>query len=466
MRDATRRFFSATLQRVRETLDDPRRSIIASAVSAGAAVVFIAVGHASTVHSTLTLEVDGVSRPVSTWSRTVHALLNENGVKLGAHDLVSVDTAARVEDGQQIVVRTAHPVELTVDGDHRTVWTTAPAIDSVLSDLDLSGNAVTVAAGRSTSRANVASLVSRPQNVAVALAGGITDVKVRPGDDARTALSRAGVPLSPIDRVNVTFAEGKLNIGVQRVVRGNVTTETPVAFSERVEETDALFEGESVVTTLGVPGKETQTTWQESIDGTVTHSAVVGKTLAQEPQEQVRSNGTKKATPEALLAAGLDPKATLEDGVEDDGTTSKRYRAALGTISSAEEIAELRGETGTPVAESQPDNSPTAPVPTYSGGDPKGIAQAMVAARGWSDSEFQCLVSLWQKESGWNPYAQNPSSGAYGIPQSLPGSKMAAAGADWQTNPATQITWGLNYIAGRYGTPCAAWGHSVAVNWY
>jgi hypothetical protein len=90
----------------------------------------------------------------------------------------------------------------------------------------------------------------------------------------------------------------------------------------------------------------------------------------------------------------------------------------------------------------------------------------MVSARGWGAGEYDCLVSLWNKESGWNVYASNASSGAYGIPQSLPGSKMATAGADWQTNPATQITWGLNYISGVYGSPCGAWSHSQAVNWY
>jgi hypothetical protein len=76
------------------------------------------------------------------------------------------------------------------------------------------------------------------------------------------------------------------------------------------------------------------------------------------------------------------------------------------------------------------------------------------------------LSALWKKESGWNHFAMNRSSGAYGIPQALPGEKMASAGSDWATNPATQIQWGLGYIEGRYGTPCAAWGHSQAKNWY
>ncbi|WP_350346891.1 hypothetical protein ABIQ69_09550 [Agromyces sp. G08B096] len=97
----------------------------------------------------------------------------------------------------------------------------------------------------------------------------------------------------------------------------------------------------------------------------------------------------------------------------------------------------------------------------------KAYARDLAASQyGWGDDQFQCLVNLWQKESGWNYQAMNASSGATGIPQSLPGSKMATAGADWQTSAATQVRWGLGYIAGSYGTPCSAWSHSQSVNWY
>ncbi len=112
-----------------------------------------------------------------------------------------------------------------------------------------------------------------------------------------------------------------------------------------------------------------------------------------------------------------------------------------------------------------PSNTLAAVAAAPDPGSAQAIAQQMVSARGWGSDQYNCLVSLWNKESGWRVNAYNPS-GAYGIPQALPGSKMATAGADWQTNPATQITWGLNYISGVYGTPCAAWGHSQSVNWY
>lgn len=99
-------------------------------------------------------------------------------------------------------------------------------------------------------------------------------------------------------------------------------------------------------------------------------------------------------------------------------------------------------------------------------GSAKAIAYEMVMARGWGEGEYNCLVSLWNRESSWNVNAHNASSGAHGIPQALPGSKMASAGADWETNPATQITWGLGYITGRYVTPCGAWASSESRGWY
>jgi Transglycosylase SLT domain len=95
----------------------------------------------------------------------------------------------------------------------------------------------------------------------------------------------------------------------------------------------------------------------------------------------------------------------------------------------------------------------------------QGIAYKMLGSFGFGTNQWGCLNDLWQRESGWNYQAYNPS-GAYGIPQALPGSKMATAGADWQTNPATQIRWGLGYIKSMYGNPCGAWSHETAYGWY
>jgi hypothetical protein len=99
-------------------------------------------------------------------------------------------------------------------------------------------------------------------------------------------------------------------------------------------------------------------------------------------------------------------------------------------------------------------------------GDPRTIARSLLGEFGFSADQFSCLDSLWTKESGWNVHADNPTSSAYGIPQALPGEKMASVASDWATNPATQIRWGLGYIAARYGSPCGAWAHSQSYNWY
>ncbi len=103
------------------------------------------------------------------------------------------------------------------------------------------------------------------------------------------------------------------------------------------------------------------------------------------------------------------------------------------------------------------------PVPK---GEAQEIAKKLMPSFGFTgDGEFGCLVKLWDRESGWNTHASNPS-GAYGIPQALPGSKMASAGPDWQNNATTQIKWGLGYIKDRYKTPCGGWSHFQSAGWY
>lgn len=96
----------------------------------------------------------------------------------------------------------------------------------------------------------------------------------------------------------------------------------------------------------------------------------------------------------------------------------------------------------------------------------QAIAYSKMKNYKWGIDQYSCLVKLWNRESNWRVNAFNASSGAYGIPQALPGKKMAVAGPDWMTNPETQINWGLGYIEGRYGSPCAALAHSDRLNWY
>ena len=99
-------------------------------------------------------------------------------------------------------------------------------------------------------------------------------------------------------------------------------------------------------------------------------------------------------------------------------------------------------------------------------GTAKAYAFELLQSMGFGTDQYSCLVKLWERESNWRVQASNSSSGAYGIPQALPGSKMATEGADWMTNPETQIRWGAKYIKGRYGSPCGALAHSDKIGWY
>lgn len=438
------------------------RAVLSVAALASAGVLGIAgVGVASSYTSVI-VEVDGVSRPVALWGNTVGDALGVAGVSVGNNDLVQPGTGEAVRDGDTIVVRTSKAYAVTVDGATRTLWTTASSADGILADAAPLGSTITLAADRSASRDELTPLVSRPRNVAVTVDGTSREVAARPGQDARAILEAAGVSVHPLDRVNVmNGSTGELTINVSRVTRGQATATVEIPFNETTATSSDMFIGESQVTTLGAKGVTTWTVWQEKNGDEVLTSVPITEHSTSQPVTQVRSEGTKEATPAALVAAGIDPKATLEEATESNGTTSVRYRAKLGTISSKAEIAAIKAESnnaGSTGSGSVPSN--------YSGEDPRSLAKPLVEAQGWGASEYQCLIQLWNRESQWNPYAENASSGAYGIPQALPGSKMASAGADWRTNPVTQINWGIGYIKGRYGTPCSAWAHSNAVGWY
>ncbi len=149
-------------------------------------------------------------------------------------------------------------------------------------------------------------------------------------------------------------------------------------------------------------------------------------------------------------------------------------KAAAERARKAEEASRKKraAEADAKNAEEEENNEPakpyTGPIPAscneFSGN--RKIGCALMLDRGFKISQFPCLNKLWNRESGWNHKAYNEGSGAYGIPQALPGSKMQSAGSDWKTNPATQIKWGLGYIKDRYGNPCNAWQHSEDAGWY
>jgi hypothetical protein len=170
-------------------------------------------------------------------------------------------------------------------------------------------------------------------------------------------------------------------------------------------------------------------------------------------QREAEDEAATKAAAEVKVAAGkarTAEKKLIEKKAAEKKAAEAKKKAESGSSSGGGTV-EYTGDIPSSCNE-------------YSGNRATGCALMLQA--GFKISQFPCLDKLWKKESGWNHRASNASSGAYGIPQSLPGSKMASEGSDWKTNPATQIKWGLGYIEGRYGSPCSAWSHSQNVGWY
>ncbi len=192
------------------------------------------------------------------------------------------------------------------------------------------------------------------------------------------------------------------------------------------------------------------TTWTSGPAGHSEHATG----LSAGPHEVPRLTVTDQpARPQADLAYQLTSLtfAQRASGVRAGQTRDARAQWAAAQKRAAQKAAAARAAAA------------TTPAPS---GSPQQIATAMLGSFGWSASEFACLDPLWEHESGWSTTADNAGSGAYGIPQALPGSRMASAGPDWQTDAATQIKWGLEYIKDTYGSPCAAWDHEQATGWY
>jgi hypothetical protein len=163
----------------------------------------------------------------------------------------------------------------------------------------------------------------------------------------------------------------------------------------------------------------------------------------------------------ASVASLSDYRSIPVDEVADLTKVTKAEAAKLAAAAAAYDQAQVEAAAAAAAAAA----TDLAAANTPDGA--RAFAADLAASQyGWGGEQFQCLDRLWQKESGWSYTAYNASSGAAGIPQSLPGSKMATAGADWETNARTQITWGLGYISSAYGSPCSAWSHSQSMNWY
>lgn len=269
----------------------------------------------------------------------------------------------------------------------------------------------------------------------------------------RRAAGPAKTPVGP-----VVYRAGGVAAVLSLAVSGGAYAATqvnggdvkPLTENQAQMEAFGATEASSDQATAGLPAEaDTVTVVTESVDTTDPFQAVQEQTSAlTEGETKVETEGTDGVVRTTYRVTMVNGEEVSREPVSTVVVTPRVDQVTLVGTGTPQEVALAAAGDGT-TAESA-----------------KAIAQAMMSSYGWDDSQFTCLVSLWERESNWNYRAQNSSSGAYGIPQALPGSKMGTVASDWATNPTTQITWGLGYIQGRYGTPCSAWAHSESVGWY
>ena len=295
-------------------------------ISVAAATALLVAGTAATAIGTsyrhVTVEVDGVTHDVSGFFTTAGDALHSAGVTVGDHDLVAPASNQTVASGDTVIVRTATEYDVTVDGNQTTAWSTASSISGVLSALPAS--AASMAADRSYTRAEMP-VAEAGQTVHVVADGTTTDVVVSSDEGTTAILEKAGVSAGPIDRVTMEHNGGEATLRVARVTRGTVSTTTEIPYETEEREDAEAEEGTEKTVQEGAAGSEVTETYQETIDGNATVSAVLSTTRT-EPTKRIVAKGTKAKK------------------AEDTSSSSSSSSGSSGSSSSASAPAVVSGD--------------------------------------------------------------------------------------------------------------------------
>ena len=278
-----------------------RRTIISTASVLAFAMTATAGASVAASHHDVTIEVDGVSAPVSGFFTTVDDVLASAGVKLGAHDLLAPSGQSRVKDGETIVVRTATEYEVKIDGKPTTAWSTADSVDAVLDSLAEPGEVVLAAADRSNVRTQMPFASTRGP-VEIFVDGQTLKVDAEANDTADALLAKANVSLGQLDTLDFYAQGGHTSLKVQRIVCGSVTETSDIPFSSEEQEDDSMYVGEKKVTQEGVNGSSSSTYYRETINGETTINLLLSKTQTA-PVNEIVSVGTKEKPQEAPAPA-------------------------------------------------------------------------------------------------------------------------------------------------------------------
>ena len=470
---------------------------------------------------TVALTVNGQTKTINTYANSVPRLLEEQHVTVRTHDQVLSSSGDTLSNHAVVDVRSAYQTTINIDGKEVPFWTVATSADQLLGFFNKNlNNASRVKVDiKNVYNTLTGGLVIDRKGPVTVIADGKTSVAPNGKLPAASILDSKGITLGREDRVSVENDHGRTVLRVQHVTHRTVNATKVIPFSTRTVVDDALSAGQTVVRKRGHNGSTQQTFRVTLVDGKEASRTLVTDTVGSQATDEVIATGPKKSSPGTQTPSGKSsdsasatptPTATSPSHSQTSAsptaapTTSGSSSSTAPSPTRTSEPSRTPHKTSTPSATRttprpsqtrQPSSAQVRPTPRPSTThtstpaprqtttpttvptvtpQPSGrlwhptVSQAQTyaagaaAQRGWTGSEWTALVWLWNHESSWVWYAANPS-GAYGIPQALPGSKM---GAGWHDDGAVQIDWGLEYIAESYGSPNAAVRIWKQQGWY
>lgn len=477
--------------------------------------IALAGSFAFTARKSVALNINGQTTQVTTYAMTATRLLEEQGVDIKTHDIVTTSSGDQLANHAVVTVQSAYQTTINIDGTSVPFWTVATSADQLLGFFEENQNNATKITVDIDNVYNqlTGGLVINQDGPVTVIADGKTSVAPNGKLPAASILDSKGIVLNKEDRVSVEKDGDTTILRVRRVTHGEETRTAVVPYSTQTIIDSNLPEGQSEIRQQGVNGEKTQVYNVTYVDGVAESETLKSETVTTMAIDQIIAVGAAKSDTDKGSDKGSDKKSdSADNGKADSGfnnqhessgnnanNTGDKNNSSSGNNTNTDTNNNAgntggnnsgnTGNTGNTGNSGNTGNTGNTGGGTNnnsgsSGSDsgttttPSGrlwhatVAQAQAyaagaaAQRGWTGNDWDCLVKLWNRESRWLWYAENASSGAYGIPQSRPADKMAAFGANYRDDAAVQIDWGLWYIAQTYGSPSKAWQHSEQIGWY
>ncbi|MFP1709407.1 G5 domain-containing protein [Gardnerella swidsinskii] len=454
----------------------PRRLIVMRRARIIACVLSISLTATSlfifTAKKSVAMIINGKTHIVSTYSTNPIRLLEEQHVPVKTHDQIISSSGDILTNHSTVTVRSAYQTSITVDGVTIPFWTVATSIDQLIGFFKANAknaSRITVNLQNIYDKLTCGLSINKKGPISV-----IADRKTRivqNGDlPASAILDSQGIVLGKEDRVSVEEDDGNTVLRVSRVTHGKETRTVSLPFATQTVVDPKLPANSRVVQQVGVNGEREDVYNVTYVDGKAESATLVSQNLVKPAVNQVIAVG--KAAPAPIHKNNTNTQKSKQSKQQTNAQHKKQNTEQPAKQEKKNSQQQTQQQTAS--AAPAPAANPPAPAPSSNPDSlvhatpeqAKLFAQGAAAQMGWTGKEWEDLLWLWNRESGWRWNAENPSSHAYGIPQALPGNKMSSAGANWHEDAAIQISWGLSYIKSKYKTPSGAVKHSREIGWY